>query len=51
MRLRADPALTGCHANQRCHSSRGRAFCHTLMLSLSIPLGFADPRSQFNLYG
>src|SRR5215212_9830347 len=51
MRLRDDLALAGCHANQRFRSSRCRDFRHNLMLSLLIPLGFADPWSQFNLYG
>src|SRR5215207_5277707 len=51
MRLCDDPACTGCHADQRCPSSRCRDFRHTLMLSLLIPLGSADPRSQFNSYG
>src|SRR5215213_4253208 len=37
MRRRDDPALTGHHASQRCHSSRCRAFCHTLMLNPLVP--------------
>src|SRR4051812_41909281 len=49
MRRRDDPACTGCHANQRFHSSGCKALRHTLMLL--VPRGSADPGSQFNSYG